>query len=179
MTYDTEFWTEGDPEIPIPDPATIDAEWDDPEIAECERTLLRDIARLRGTRPAALAEVEDFILDWLGAHGEPDWGLHPDPPKAFLGAYWTWQESLPVAHGLDDPIEVLFWDCAMWRWSVCRPPADLPEPVLLDIFGCEREMQSAISAIWKRRWPTATREQWVEWYRLTREFHHPERGTTR
>ena len=39
------------------------------------------------------------------------------------------------------------------------------------IFGCEREMQPSISAIWKRRYPKADHAQWVEWYAMTREFH--------
>ena len=101
-------------------------------IAEVGRTLLRDIARIRGTRPPALAAVEDFVLAWLKA--SPDHGDWPVLPTAFLVAYGAWQKSLPVEHELDeeheldDPIETMFWDLDLWLGLVCMPPCRLPPP---------------------------------------------------
>jgi hypothetical protein len=37
---------------------------DPDDISEIERTLLRDVARIRGTLPPVLDKVEDFILEW-------------------------------------------------------------------------------------------------------------------
>ena len=142
---------------------------------------MRDIARLRGTRPAALALAEEFITGWLDANPDHQCCAYSDPPPAeLLDAYRTWQTALPRAQRLDslrphelyDPIDMLFWDLAGLDEPFRRvPPPDLPEAVLFDIFGCEREMQPSISAIWKRRYPKADHAQWVEWYAMTRAFH--------
>ena len=156
-------------------------------IAAIGRTLLRDVARIRGTRPPALAAVEDFVLAWLKAnpdHGDwpahvvspSDWGwcgyIDP-PPKEFFNDYAKWQESLPVAqrlenqppHELDDPVETMFWDLDTWLGLVWRlPPPHLDEAVLIDIFACQREIDSETrDAIWRWRYPEADHAQWDQW----------------
>jgi hypothetical protein len=169
-------------DIAVLDPRDIDADLGNPEIAECERTLLRDIARIRGTRAAALAAVEEFIIGWLKANPDHD-GDYPDPPENFLDAYRAWWGRAQAEpwftgyqpHQLDDPLAVLFWDLVVWVSPMMRkpPPADLPEAVMIDALACDREIQWAVSPIWKRRYPEADRAQWVEWYRMTSEFYHP------
>ena len=152
-------------------------------IAAIGRTLLRDVARIRGTRPPALAAVEDFVLAWLKAN--PDHVDWPVLPTAFLDAYWAWQKSLPVEHeldeehALDDPIETLFWDLDLWLGLVCMPPRRLPPPhldeaVLIDIFACYREIDGETrDAIWRWRYPDADRAQWDKWFNDIHEFFHP------
>jgi hypothetical protein len=171
----------------VPDPRDIDAETGDPDLDECERTLLRDVARLRGTRPPALAAVKDFMLAWLEANPDHD-GDWPDLPEEFLAAYRVWWDQAKAGLlfagrqplELDDPYTMIFWDLDVWcSPMMCGPPSrlpppDLPEAVLIDIFACDREMQCAVSPIWKRRYPEADHAQWVAWYRMTREFHRGE-----
>ena len=148
-------------------------------IAEVGRTLLRDIARIRGTRPPALAAVEDFVLAWLKAN--PDHVDWPVLPTAFLVAYGAWQKSLPVEHeldeehALDDPIETLFWDLETWLGLVWQlPPPHLHEAVLVDVFACQREIDSwTRDAIWKRRYPEADHAQWDKWLNDIHAFFHP------
>jgi hypothetical protein len=180
MTDDDIFWPKGTV-VPIPDPNDIDPAFGDPGVDECERTLLRDIARLHGTRPAVLALAEAFILGWLEANPEHGCCAYIDPvPEEFLAAYQVWQTALPRDQRLDslrphqlyDPIDMLFWDLAgLDEPFRPHPPADLHEAVLFDVFACERELQWAVSAIWKRRYPEADHAQWVEWYAMTRAFH--------
>ena len=56
-------------------------------VAECERTLLRDVARIRGTLPPALAMAEDFIIGWLDAHPEREGTAYFDSaPDEFIAA---------------------------------------------------------------------------------------------
>ena len=154
------------------------------DLAECERTLLRDVARIRNTRPPALAAAEEFIIGWLDARLEQDWNSYFEPPpEEFFDAYERWQNSLPPeqrrenepAHELDDPIDVLFWDLDMWPSLVCVPEGRLPPPhldeaVLIDIFGCEREIPGRVRAIWRRRYPEADAAQWDKWFGASVNF---------
>jgi hypothetical protein len=141
---------------------------------------LRDIARIRGTLPPALAAVENFIMGWLSARPDLNWD---PPPTEFYDAYAKWQASLPVAqrlenqppHELDDPVHLLFWDLDTWLGLVWRlPPPHLHEAVLVDVFACQREIDSwTRDAIWKRRYPEADHAQWDKWLSDIHAFFHP------
>ena len=163
------------------------ADEDPDDISEVGRMLLRDIARIRGTRPPALAAVENFILDWLTTHPDQHawtarmvppsdcgWAGYIDPPPTeFYDAYEKWQASLPAAqrlenqppHELDDPVETMFWDLDTWLGLVWRlPPPHLDEAVLIDIFACQREIDSETrDAIWRWRYPESDHAQWDQW----------------
>jgi hypothetical protein len=160
---------------------------DPDDISGVGRMLLRDIARIRGTRPTALAAVENFILDWLTTHPDQHawtarmvppsdcgWAGYSDPPPTeFYDAYEKWQASLPAAQRLenqppdelDDPIETQFWDLHVWLGLVWRlPPPHLHEAVLIDVFACQREIDSETrDAIWRWRYPDADDAQWDKW----------------
>ena len=68
------------------------------DIAKLERTLLRDIAAIRGTLPPVLAKVENYIGEWLRDTYQYNWvqQLVPycdPPPMQFYAAYDKWRES--------------------------------------------------------------------------------------
>ena len=119
------------------------------DIAKLERTLLRDIAGIRGTLPPALAAVENFIEEWLRDTYQYNWvqQLVPycdPPPMQFYDAYDKWRAGQPreewlenqPPHELDDPVERLFWDADAWnsmpkvhQWRL--PARDLDEAAFL------------------------------------------------
>jgi hypothetical protein len=148
--------------------------------AALERTLLRDIAGIRGTLPPALAKAENFIMGWLCDAYQHGWvqKLVPycdPPPKQFYAAYDKWRESQPrdewlenqPPHELDDPVERLFWDADAWnsmqmvhQWRL--PAPDLDEAVLLEIFGVQRAICQIREVIWPRRYPNVRGLRWVQ-----------------
>jgi hypothetical protein len=153
-------------------------------IAEVGRMLLRDVARIRGTLPPALAAVENFTMGWMTARPDQNWD---PPPTEFYDAYEKWQASLPVAqrlenqlpHELDAPLERLCEDLDLWVGLVCMPPRRLPPPhlqeaVLIDILACYREICGETrDAIWRWRYPEADTAQWDKWFNDIHEFFHP------
>jgi hypothetical protein len=161
---------------------------DPDDIAEVGRMLLRDVARIRGTRPPALAAAENFIMGWLSARPERDGMAYFDlAPDEFIDAFVAWQDSLPAAqrfenqppHELDEPAHMLFWDLDLWLGLVCMPgrrlpPSHLDEAVLVDIFACYREIDSETrDALWKQRYPEADAAQWDKWLNNIHAFFHP------
>jgi hypothetical protein len=149
------------------------------DIAKLERTLLRDIAGIRGTLPPALAAVENFIEEWLRDTYQYNWvqQLVPycdPPPMQFYDAYDKWRAGQPreewlenqPPHELDDPVERLFWDADAWnsmqivhQWRL--PARDLDEAVLLEIFGIQRAICHIREVIWPRRYPNVWGQPWI------------------
>ena len=112
------------------------------------------------------------------------WCAYIDPPpKEFFNDYAKWQESLPVAqrlenqppHELDDPVHMLFWDLETWLGLVWQlPPPHLHEAVLVDVFACQREIDTwTRDAIWRQRYPEADHALWEKWLNDSHEVFRP------